>query len=208
TLTCASCPPFVNKCLSLDQALECGVNGEGKQLYLYIDGKCVEKRGCDESTYADGATRKCESCKLIDDDAETCTNPILLTCQTKFAYRGECVDPCPARFWGNPNWRACFPCSDPDALTCDATKSLTCATKYASPTGRCESSCPDGYFPRDSDHTCAPCSSLFGDGTASCTVNAPLTCKRGYVKNPQTGYCITDAQCAALNGGSYYAAGG
>ncbi|BGP34161.1 hypothetical protein JCM10296v2_005976 [Rhodotorula toruloides] len=154
--SCQACDAGALSCIGPHAALICGTDSIGARLYLNIDGNCVTAPNCDSSTWSDPATRHCESCTLVDPDAKTCTSPTVLTCMDKFFYQAACINPCPARFYGNTDNHVCTPCSDPDALTCDASGALSCDKGYlwqkhttgrtVDAKGKCAPHCPDGWY--------------------------------------------------------------
>ncbi|GAA5872136.1 hypothetical protein JCM8547_003818 [Rhodosporidiobolus lusitaniae] len=169
TKACTPCAKGALVCDSATKATLCGVDSDSNaRLYLNIDGMCVIKNGCDSSTWADPATRKCESCKLIDEDAKSCTTPMLLVCTNKFfeASSSSCVDKCQDGFFANPDTHVCQVCSAVDAKTCSAENAATsCKTKLLW-NGQCVDQCPAGPT-LERDGVCVSCSSLFDDA-ATC----------------------------------------
>ncbi|BGP05634.1 hypothetical protein JCM10049v2_001440 [Rhodotorula toruloides] len=198
--TCTACDAGALTCTGPHAALTCGADSNGARLFLNINGDCVTAPNCDSSTYADYATRKCESCSLIDPDAKTCTTPSLITCSSKFFFQSSCVDPCPTRMYGNTANHVCTPCADPDALTCDASGALSCNNGYLWQK-MCQTACPSGTYANG--HVCSSCTDKYGAGVATCDASKLLTCSNGYVLAPDGNSCISQAQCANLGG--YYA---
>uniref|UniRef100_A0A0K3CSD6 FGENESH: predicted gene_17.154 protein n=1 Tax=Rhodotorula toruloides TaxID=5286 RepID=A0A0K3CSD6_RHOTO len=193
---CTACDAGALTCTGPHAALTCGTDSIGARLFLNINGDCVTASNCDSSTYADYATRKCESCSLIDPDAKTCTTPSLITC--------SCVDPCPTRMYGNTANHVCTPCADPDALTCDASGALSCNNLYLWQKS-CQTGCPAGTYANG--HICTPCTDTYGAGAATCDSTKTLSCNAGYVWEPFGGLCITEGACTSIYGGYYVSNG-
>ncbi|KAK4336324.1 extracellular matrix protein FRAS1 [Rhodotorula toruloides] len=189
TKSCQACDPGALSCTGPHAATSCGFNSDGQRLYLNIDGNCVTAPNCDSSTWSDPATRHCESCTLIDPDAKT-TN--------KFFYQAACIDPCPTRFWANSDNHVCTPCTDPDALACNADGALSCDKLFLWQR-QCIPTCPAGTYAVG--HVCYPCTDKYGDGAATCDASATLSCKAGYVW--LNNYCISEADCYGQPNGFY-----
>ncbi|GAA5881264.1 hypothetical protein JCM3774_002869 [Rhodotorula dairenensis] len=172
---CLPCDAGATSCTGPHQATACGFTSTNKRLYLNIDGMCVEKASCDATTWADPATQVCESCALLDPDAATCTSPTVLSCSTKYFYQAACIDPCPSRFWGNDNNHVCTPCSDPDALSCDAHGALSYGYNLYGKNCISDAQCFDlgGYFPDNG--VCSRCTSKYAYA-ATCNAERVLSC--------------------------------
>ncbi|GAA5944837.1 hypothetical protein JCM10213_006607 [Rhodosporidiobolus nylandii] len=174
---CKACGAFELSCTGPGAATACGVNDKNVQLYL-DSGKCVKKTDCASTTWADPATRHCESCTLLDPDAKTCSGPLTLTCNDKFFWAPEsaCVDPCPERYFNNEDNHVCTRCADGDALSCTADKALSCEAKFLTPSGTCQEQCPPGYY--GDDHVCVRCAD---PDAVECTATETLRCGSQYL---------------------------
>ncbi|GAA6042515.1 hypothetical protein JCM8097_004640 [Rhodosporidiobolus ruineniae] len=188
---CKPCDPYVLKCTGPSQALACGVNSSNKQLYLNIDGTCVEKASCDSSTWADPATRECESCKLIDEVAETCSTPWSLSCSAKYLQDNTCVEAtaCREGSYGRDSDHKCALCLDFGfaVKSCDRDGAVTCWAGYLEGTG-CVEQCKKGNFV-DGDK-CSACNALW-ENSSECTKEAASACADDFFL--QSGECKT--QC-------------
>ncbi|GAA5902932.1 hypothetical protein JCM6882_009164 [Rhodosporidiobolus microsporus] len=192
-LACKPCDPFVLQCKGPGQALACGVNSNSTQLYLNIDGTCVEKDKCDASTYADPRQRDCASCTFIHPDAKTCTSPFTLSCKTLFYQDADCVPAkdCRTGTYGRESDHTCSSCVDfgSDVATCDAGGALSCKTSNLQDR-RCVAQCKTGNFAED--HVCHACTSRF-DFAAACEPERIIRCDNQHFL--QDGVCVE--QCSS-----------
>ncbi|GAA6010347.1 hypothetical protein JCM10207_005185 [Rhodosporidiobolus poonsookiae] len=195
---CRACDEGALTCTGTGAALTCGFDGAGKMLYLKTDGMCVGKTGCSAGSWADPATRKCESCKLLDEDAATCTGPFMLTCTNLFLQSGACVpaSDCITGTYPSSASHECMVCAFafPHSLTCTEAGASTCAQPYLLYQGRCLSSCPAGT--RKDGSGCVPCA----DGVATCDATGALTCNAGYKYFIEARQCVTTCPEKVSNG--------
>ncbi|GAA5988380.1 hypothetical protein JCM11641_005456 [Rhodosporidiobolus odoratus] len=198
---CQKCDAGALTCTGYGAATSCGFTSARKRLYL-DNGKCVLAATCSSGTWAEPVSQVCQSCKLIDEDAATCTSPTVLSCNTKFFYQSACIDPCPDGYYGNTNGHVCSPCLDSDAATCGSNGMATrCKTKNLF-NGNCLNDCPAGTVAKN--QVCVPCTSLFGAGAATCSLQQTLSCNAGYVwwNNQYPPTCISESSCYGM--GPYY----
>ncbi|GAA6005563.1 hypothetical protein JCM10207_005251 [Rhodosporidiobolus poonsookiae] len=182
---CHSCDPGALSCTGVGAATSCGFDSAEEALYLN-DGMCDPKSSCPAGTWADPAGRKCESCKVFDDDAEICSESSVTSCVNKFAYGGKCLAECPAHFYADEDSHACLPCADPDALTCSAIAALSCENLFLS-SGHCVPACPART--RSEEHLCLDCT----DGDAlQCTANEATRCSTKFLSD---GRCVDSDAC-------------
>ncbi|GAA5902872.1 hypothetical protein JCM6882_009149 [Rhodosporidiobolus microsporus] len=188
-LACKPCDPFVLQCKGPGQALACGVNSNSTQLYLNIDGTCVDKRQCDNSTYADPRARECASCTYINPDAKTCTSPFTLSCSSLFYQDADCVpaDKCVTGTFGKESTHTCSSCFEfgLDVKTCDKDGALSCYTGSLED-HRCVSKCSTGKFTED--QICYNCTARFESAT-SCEADVATGCG-GEKPLLQNGICV------------------
>ncbi|GAA6022967.1 hypothetical protein JCM10207_007732 [Rhodosporidiobolus poonsookiae] len=196
---CHSCDAGALTCTGTGAALTCGFDGAGKGLYLNLDGMCVSKTGCQTGTWADPATRKCEDCKLFDDDAASCTSPNILSCTSLFFQAGACVPAtgCRSGTFPRESTHICTTCSAvyPYSATCNSNGPVTCTTFAFLWDNSCVYDCPVGLYRvyENGAYTCKSCAAKFPYSTA-CGEYGPYSCIAG--KIPTQNACYS-AKCSS-----------
>ena len=183
--SCNTCSgPYSNQCDSCAPGLfhDSGTN------------KCVTH--CSLGWYEDLVTATCAQCYRASSssdterDCYTCTSNTPNSCESCYAGTyltpsNTCEEFCPDGWWGDASIKTCKQCyvydvavpSDQSCATCTAGNSdncLTCNSPYffdssTGSTGKCVSTCPDGYWGDSVNNVCSPCyESNPGDNVQSC----------------------------------------
>lgn len=171
------------------------IRGRSSDVFIFADGQ----RHYDDPV----CPSDCLKCS-IRGECLHCTNSKYLD-----PVKSSCEDMCPDGYFpggtGISN-RTCTPCSDDCAVCLSREQCVQCASKYLTPTGSCESSCPAGHYNYDKNGagTCKPCPATCQtcSNWNTCDVCAPgaylspnrscsVVCDDGYYKNdpatPETG---------------------
>ncbi|CAL1139241.1 unnamed protein product [Cladocopium goreaui] len=172
------------------------MRGQGRSdLFIFADGQ----RHYDDPV----CPSDCLKCS-IRGECLHCTNSKYLD-----PVKSSCEDMCPDGYFpggtGISN-RTCTPCSDDCAVCLSREECVQCASKYLTPTGSCESSCPAGHYNynKNGAGTCKPCPATCQTCSDwnTCDVCVPgaylspnrscsVVCDDGYYKNdsakPETG---------------------
>lgn len=155
-----------------------------KQTYLYTSiagSECL--LSCPDGWYPDGIINECIRCYQYSAATPTentclqCNGPSFNNCTACAtgtfldSLTNKCVNICPDGYWGNTASNTCDLCyfappasPDPEqnCKTCIGGNSNDCVTcnfgnyLFLSNT-TCLTSCPDGWFPNSTTHTCDPC---------------------------------------------------
>ena len=183
--SCNTCSgPYSNQCDTCADGLfhDSGTN------------KCVTH--CSLGWYEDLVTATCAQCYRASSssdterDCYTCTSNTPNSCESCYAGTyltpsNTCEEFCPDGWWGDASTKTCKQCyvydvavpSDQSCATCTAGNSdncLTCNSPYffdssTGSTGKCVSTCPDGYWGDSVNNVCSPCyESNPGDNVQSC----------------------------------------
>eukprot|EP00439_Symbiodinium_sp_Y106_P000855 s231_g1.t1 len=133
--TCPMCGQNCKTCLSAGQ---CALCNNGK--YLIADGWCED--GCPDGYYRKGDGDTGRTCEMCPGDFFTCVSD-------KIGDLG----------------RHCLPCGQNCASCLEGDLCLQCTdSRYLSPDGWCEASCPDGYYKNGT--------AITGRNCAACPTNA------------------------------------
>ena len=161
-------------------------------LYPYNGGDC--RYPCPDGFWGStGPPRQCLPCYsngISPYSCKTCnggTSSSCLTCFSgTFRHSSQCINPCPAGYWGNTQTNVCEPCNSACA-TCTGPASnecLSCNSGYLY-SGQCLSSCPIGYYASSktcklcwvsstSPFSCRSCDNTGSSHCLSCTANSYL----------------------------------
>ena len=197
---CESCP---STCYTCHGPLECTVCRD--QYYLQ-DGQCLPT--CPEGHYHVGDTdvgRVCEHCPV---QCKSCVSEDVCTeCQDSLYLTpaSTCESSCPDGHYKNYVGKVgstCPACTENCSLCTNATYCTQCRNStYLTPEGKCEPSCPDGFFGDGEDEigrTCKPCAAPCN----KCLSETHCTeCRQSTYLNPLTSFC--DATCST----GYYSSG-
>ena len=197
---CESCP---STCYTCHGPLECTVCRD--QYYLQ-DGQCLPT--CPEGHYHVGDTdvgRVCEHCPV---QCKSCVSEDVCTeCQDSLYLTpaSTCESSCPDGHYKNYVGKVgstCPACAENCSLCTNATYCTQCRNStYLTPEGKCEPSCPDGFFGDGEDEigrTCKPCAAPCN----KCLSETHCTeCRQSTYLNPLTSFC--DATCST----GYYSSG-
>ena len=161
--TCATCSAG-------NAYTNCNTCNTGTYLYPSTGGECLDP--CPAGYWGRNSDWTCQPCYsngVNPYSCKTCHSPgTYATCDTcysgTFLYGGECINPCPASYWGDTSTNTCKSCytSTSSPYTCTTCtgpandECTTCATGYLY-AGQCISSCPIGYYPDSPTHKCKKC---------------------------------------------------
>lgn len=197
---CESCP---STCYTCHGPLECTVCRD--QYYLQ-DGQCLPT--CPEGHYHVGDTdvgRVCEHCPV---QCKSCVSEDVCTeCQDSLYLTpaSTCESSCPDGHYKNYVGKVgstCPACTENCSLCTNATYCTQCRNStYLTPEGKCEASCPDGFFGDGEDEIgriCKPCAAPCN----KCLSETHCTeCRQSTYLNPLTSFC--DTTCST----GYYSSG-
>jgi hypothetical protein len=115
---------------------------------------------CPLSYYPQSSTGSCQKCI---NNCVVCTSPSnCQKCDTSYyLYNNQCLNACPFATYTIGNSSAGYKCVDCENLCDVCTSSLSCTQCTSgsySLDGLCYDLCPSGYYGRDIDATCQPCS--------------------------------------------------
>ena len=165
-------------------------------LYPYNGGDC--RAPCPDGFWGSiGPPRLCLPCYSSGVSPYTCktcnggTNSHCLTCYTgTFLYGGQCINPCPAGYWGDTSTNTCKLCHNSASTpytckTCIGPANYECAS-CDSPrflySGKCLDSCPIGYWGDTSTNACKPC-------YTSTSSTSPFSCRS--CDNTGSSHCLS-----------------
>lgn len=158
---------------------------------------------CPFGYWPNPSTGKCSPCNLA---CNGCTGPLntqCFTCASGFflqtlSTQQMCTSYCPEGLYQDPISGKCNPCN-PSCIGCTGPGNKQCvqcstgyykATSLTTSESSCVTTCPDGYWPDNSQNTCSQCDSTCesctGPESTSC-----LTCKSGLYFQPATRLCLS-----------------